>query len=188
MFGHLYFVCTLPKSHSKFHPDIRRRQGSHSGHYRPSLERVHVPMGSRRACCQVIRPFANGIQVLIQVAWGSCWCQERKKTKDTVVFVDFFPNGDGFLRSPPCHCRLGPGPGWERMKSTCRYGVERRVLVRGKVGTKPADANFMCHGDPARWVSVDPWVMVNGCSWGMLMVNGAKQWVFMNRDGSLVVK
>lgn len=33
--------------------------------------------------------------------------------------------------------------GWERMKSTCRYGVDRRVLVRGKVGTKPADANFM---------------------------------------------
>lgn len=101
MFGHLYFVCTLPKS--------LNRQGSHSGHYRSSLERVHVPMGSRRACCQVIRPFANGIQVLIQVAWGSCWCQVRKKTKDTVVFVDFFPNGDGFLRfPPPCRCRLGP--------------------------------------------------------------------------------
>ena len=32
--------------------------------------------------------------------------------------------------------------------------------------------------DPARWGSVDPWVMVNGSSWGMSMVNGAKQWVF----------
>ena len=32
------------------------------------------------------------------------------------------------------------------MKSTCRYGVDRRVLVRGKVGIKPAEANFMCRG------------------------------------------
>eukprot|EP00434_Breviolum_minutum_P024226 symbB.v1.2.021391.t1/scaffold1840.1/size99223/5 len=34
--------------------------------------------------------------------------------------------------------------GWERMKTTSRYAVDRRVLVRGKVSVKPSDPNFMC--------------------------------------------
>lgn len=30
------------------------------------------------------------------------------------------------------------------MKTTSRYAVDRRVLVRGKVSVKPSDPNFMC--------------------------------------------
>ena len=36
--------------------------------------------------------------------------------------------------------------GWERMTTTPRYAVGRRVLVRGKVSFKPSDPDFMCLG------------------------------------------
>ena len=82
--------------YARFPKVILNRQGSHSGHYRPSLERVHVPMGSRRACCQVIRPFANGIQVLIQVAWGFDSGAKYEKRRKTRWFLCFFPKWGWF--------------------------------------------------------------------------------------------